>query len=93
MTKIIFTFLQLFLATAPKSKRTQRARTHTHAYIYIYITLLLPPGVNPIAVNYIDHIYIVRVIKSRRMRGAGHGARMGERRGVFRILVGKPERK
>ena len=34
---------------------------------------------------------IVRVIKSRRMRWAGHVARMGERRGVYRILVGKPE--
>jgi hypothetical protein len=34
---------------------------------------------------------IVRVIKSRRMRWAGHVKRMGERRGVYRILVGKPE--
>jgi len=35
--------------------------------------------------------YIVRVIKSRRMRWAGHMARMGEERGVYRVLVGKPE--
>ena len=34
---------------------------------------------------------IVRVIKSRRMRWAGHVARMGERRGVYRVLVWKPE--
>ena len=34
---------------------------------------------------------IVRVIKLRRMRWAGHVARMGEERGVYRILVGKPE--
>jgi len=34
---------------------------------------------------------IVRVIKSRRMRWVGHVARMGERRGVYRVLVGKPE--
>jgi len=34
---------------------------------------------------------IVRVIKSRKMRWAGHVACMGERRGVYRILVGKPE--
>ena len=34
---------------------------------------------------------IVRVIKSRRMRWAGHMARMGEERGVYRVLVGKPE--
>jgi hypothetical protein len=36
---------------------------------------------------------IVRVIKSRRMRWVGHVARMGERRGVYRVLVGKPEGK
>ena len=36
---------------------------------------------------------IVRAIKSRRMRWVGHVARIGERRGVYRILVGKPEGK
>ena len=36
---------------------------------------------------------IVRVIKSRRMRWAGHVARMGEERGVYKVLVGKPEGK
>jgi len=36
---------------------------------------------------------IVPVIKSRRMRWAGHLARMGEKRGVYRVLVGKPEGK
>ena len=36
---------------------------------------------------------IVRVVKSRRMRWAGHVARMGEDRGVSRVLVGKPEGK
>ena len=34
---------------------------------------------------------IVRVIKSRRMRRVEHVARMGEERGVYRVLVGKPE--
>jgi hypothetical protein len=34
---------------------------------------------------------IVRVIKSRKMRWTGHVARMGEGRGVYRVLVGKPE--
>ena len=34
---------------------------------------------------------IVRVIKSRRMTWAGDVARMGEERGVYRVLVGKPE--
>ena len=36
---------------------------------------------------------IVGVIKWRRMRWAGHVARMGEERGVYRVLVGKPEGK
>jgi hypothetical protein len=36
---------------------------------------------------------IVRVIKSRRIRWAGHVAHMEERRGVYRVLVGRPERK
>ena len=36
---------------------------------------------------------IVRLVKSRRMRWAGHVARMGNGRGVHRVLVGKPEGK
>jgi hypothetical protein len=36
---------------------------------------------------------IVRVIKSRRTRWAGHVARMGEGKGVYRVLVGRPEGK
>jgi hypothetical protein len=34
---------------------------------------------------------IIRVIKSSRLRWAGHVARKGERRGAYRALVGKPE--
>jgi hypothetical protein len=36
---------------------------------------------------------IVRVMKSRRLRWAGQVASMGEGRGVYRVLVGKPEGK
>ena len=36
---------------------------------------------------------IIRVIKSRRMRWAGHVARMGDRRGAYKFLVGKLEGK
>jgi len=36
---------------------------------------------------------IVQVIKSRRMRGAGYVACMEERRGMYRVLLGKPEEK
>ena len=44
---------------------------------------------------YVHDLYsspnIVRVIKSRRMRWAGHVARMGEERGVYKVLMGKPD--
>jgi hypothetical protein len=33
---------------------------------------------------------IIRIIKSRRVRWAGHVARMGEKRNAYRLLVGKP---
>jgi hypothetical protein len=36
---------------------------------------------------------IIRQVKSRRMRWAGHVARMGEERKVYRVFVGKPEGK
>jgi hypothetical protein len=41
--------------------------------------------------NLYSSLNIVRVIKSRRMRWVGHVARMGEGRGVYRVLVGMPE--
>jgi hypothetical protein len=40
-----------------------------------------------------DSQFIIRMIKSRRMRWPGHVARMGETRNAYRILVGKPEGK
>jgi hypothetical protein len=43
--------------------------------------------------NLYSTLNIVRVIKLRRMRWAGHVASMGEGRGVYRVLVGKPEGK
>jgi hypothetical protein len=41
--------------------------------------------------NLYSSLNIVRVIKSRRMSWARHVARMGERRGVYRVLIGRPE--
>jgi hypothetical protein len=35
---------------------------------------------------------IIRMIKSRKMRWAGHVARMGKKRNAYRIFVGKPEK-
>jgi hypothetical protein len=55
---------------------------------------VLPPP----AMMYIDtpemiNSYINRVIKSRRTKWAGHVARMENRRGAYRVLVGRPEGK
>jgi hypothetical protein len=36
---------------------------------------------------------IIRIIKSRRMRWAGHVVRLGEKRKAYRLLLGKPEEK
>jgi hypothetical protein len=36
---------------------------------------------------------IIKIIKSRKMRWAGHVEQMGEKRNVYRLLVGKPEEK
>jgi hypothetical protein len=36
-------------------------------------------------------ILIIQVVKSRKIRYAGHVARTGDRRGVYRVLVGRPE--
>jgi hypothetical protein len=41
--------------------------------------------------DYVLLTQIFRLIQSRRMMGVGHVTRMGERRGVYRVLVGKPE--
>ena len=43
--------------------------------------------------NFYRSPYIVRVIKSRRLRWAGHVTRMEEGRSAFKILTGKPTRK
>jgi len=44
-------------------------------------------------VDSITKFSVVWVIKSRRMRWVGHVARIGERRGIYRVLVGKLEGK
>ena len=41
----------------------------------------------------VNHTQYCAGIKSRRMRCAGHVAHMGERSGVYRVLIGKPEGK
>jgi hypothetical protein len=43
--------------------------------------------------NFIICTHIIRQVKSRRMRWAGHVARLGEERKVYKTFVGKPEGK
>jgi hypothetical protein len=61
-----------------------------HFILVTYLTCLLP--LYPCD-KWVTVTTIVRVMKSRRMRWAEHVARMGEMRGVYRVLVGKPEGK
>ena len=51
------------------------------------------PQLNKLVTPFSMQPNIVRVVKSRRMRWAGHVARKGEGRGVHRVLVGKTEGK
>jgi hypothetical protein len=60
--------------------------------IIIFINLFPSPH-NEVCNDLYCSPNIVRVIKSSRMGWAGHVARRGERRGVYRVLVGKPEGK
>jgi hypothetical protein len=50
-------------------------------------------GISPISHDLYSSPSIIRIIKSRRMRWAGHIAGMGEKRNAYSILVGKPEGK
>jgi hypothetical protein len=55
--------------------------------------IVMEPSLRDINNDPIYVCYIIRMMKSRRMRWAGHVARMGETRNANRILVGKPEGK
>jgi hypothetical protein len=54
---------------------------------------MLPTVQNLLSSHLLSKNVKIRMIKSRRMRWAGHVARMGEKRNAYRILVGKPEGK
>jgi hypothetical protein len=43
--------------------------------------------------DFYSSVIIIRIIRSRRMRWAGHVSRMGEKRNAYSLLVGKPEGK
>ena len=66
-----------------KISLTDRKRNHSRDVCFLCDSIL--------AIDLYSSPNIVGVIKSRRMRWAGHVARMGEERGVYRVLVGKPD--
>jgi len=70
----------------PPHKTRQTTRRTLQLTIRFY-------GFNTLLFNNYTSPNIVRVKKSKRMRWAGHVACMGERRGLYRVLVGKPEGK
>jgi hypothetical protein len=48
-------------------------------------------GENYITRSLVSSPSVIRIMKARRMRSAGHVARMGEEQNAYRLLVGKPE--
>ena len=77
-----YIFINFFLLSVAYISYYGDIRTYIHIKLYISLYVCLYSSPN-----------IVQVIKSRRVRWAGHVARMGERRGVYRVLAGKPEGK
>ena len=94
------TVIELLLSFVP-----MHTHTHVRIYIYIYIYIrIFGPRRDEVTGEWrrlhneeLNDLYsspsIVRVIKSRRMRWAGHVARTGEEMEVYRVFVGKPEGK
>ena len=87
-----------------ENKRSEFYQPHSRKNCCKYLVLLFGPRGDEVTGEWrrlhneeLNDLYcshnIVRVIKLRRMRWAGHVARMGEGRGVDRVLVGKPEGK
>jgi hypothetical protein len=68
-----------------------------NGFIILILRFLTPGEWRKLHNEELSYLYslpnIVRVVKSRRMRWAEHAARMGEGRGVHRVLVVKPEGK
>ena len=91
--------------TAGQATEGGRIRRMCFAYSMAKVTNTHSEYVMPVTENFVYYAYSQSkhptcecfssspniVIKSRRMRWAGHLARMGEERGVYRVLVGKPE--
>jgi hypothetical protein len=87
--EILIIFLEKLLRK--DVKWTELADDHVRccALLTIYESILILSELH----NLYSSPSIIRMIKSRRMRWAGHVARMGEKRNAFRVLVGKPEGK
>ena len=87
------------------NSRQIKLRAHFHIYIYMYIYIYIYGPKSDAVRGYWSKLHheemndlysslnIVLVIKWKKIRWAGQVARMGERTGVYRILVGKPEGK
>jgi len=77
-------------------KPLHRVYKHTHIHIVLLCKSILTHifSLLFIVMSMAEHARchsVVCLTKSRRMRWAGHVTRMSEERGVYRVLVGKPE--
>jgi hypothetical protein len=91
----------VFLATEPTANTRKVAWTSGSSY-YIGLQFIIGPKRDEVTGEWrrlhneeLNDLYsspdIIWGIKSRRMRWAGHVAHMGEGRGAYRIMVGRPE--
>jgi hypothetical protein len=84
MKKFSFIGLILFLATRQLSAVVQFGKIYVREWRKLHNEKLHDLYSSP---------SIIRIIKSRRIRWAGHVTQMGEKRNSYRLLVGKPEGK
>jgi hypothetical protein len=89
---IVVCFLQLLIAVPVRTVTdhvffTQFRKAETTILVHVYIYVLHNEELHGLY----SSPSIVRVIKARRMRWAGHVEGMGEMRGAYNILVGRPE--
>jgi hypothetical protein len=55
--------------------------------LFLYVYIIMSPSIHSEELNYRCSPNFIPVIKWRRIRWAGHVARMGEKRGAYRVLV------
>jgi hypothetical protein len=83
----------LLTLSTEKTINIENVRIHLQRGRQMFITIMVMMMIIIIIIIIIINIVETKIIKSRRKRWAGHVARMGKKKNVHRLLVGKPEGK